>query len=222
MKAALLFDLDGTLVDTVYEHVRAWQGAFREAGIFLPAFEIHKRVGMTGPLLTDALRDAFSLQVTGVMRQQIIDGHARLYKQTFHQAQPLPGALELWERLASNDLKWAIATSSRPDEAQVLLEKLHLPDGAVVVTQEDSNKSKPSPEPFEAAAKKLGVPIEDSLIVGDAVWDVLASRRAGAFGIGVLTGGYSREELVAAGAYRVYNDVGELGRKLRELGLLQA
>ena len=220
MKAALLFDLDGTLVDTVYEHVRAWQIAFREAGISLPAYEIHKRVGMTGPLLVDALNDIFSLQLTLDTRAQILAEHSRVYKQSFHQAEPLPGATGLWDRLSSNDIKWAIATSSKPDEAKVLLDKLHLPDGAVVVTQEDSKESKPSPQPFIEAAKKLGVRIEESLIVGDAVWDVLASRRAGAFGIGVLTGGYSREELVAAGAYRVYNDVAELALRLRELGLL--
>ncbi len=136
-----------------------------------------------------------------------------------HCAQALPGAVDLWQILEARKIPWAIATSAEPQDANVLLEKLHLPENAVVVTQAEATASKPAPQPFEAAAKKLRVDIEDSLVVGDAVWDVLASRRAGAFGIGVLTGGYGREELTAAGAYRVYNDVGEMGRRLSELGL---
>lgn len=220
MKAsALIFDLDGTLVDSVYEHVAAWHRAFYELGITIPACEVHKRIGMTGSLMISALDDVFSLGLDEEKRVRLKSAHSRIYRENIDRTQPLPGAVDLWRILAERKIPWGIATSAEPQDAKVLLDKLHLPDDAVIVTQEDAKESKPAPEPFEAAAKKLRTRIEDSLIVGDAVWDVLASRRAGAFGIGVLTGGYGREELTAAGAYRVYNDVGEMGRRLGELGL---
>ncbi len=217
--SALIFDLDGTLVDSVYQHVLAWQSALLDSDFSVPACEIHKRVGMTGALLIDALADAFSLRIDDLSRSKIAEDHGNRYRNMIASIRPLPGATAIWTILDQRKIRWAIATSSEREDAQPLLQQLHLPEHAVVVTQGGSGASKPSPELFETAAKKLGAHLDEAIIVGDAVWDILASRRAGAFGVGVLTGGYGREELVAAGAYRVYADIEELGRRLDELGL---
>ncbi|HEV7179988.1 MAG TPA: HAD family hydrolase [Candidatus Baltobacteraceae bacterium] len=217
--SALIFDLDGTLVDSVFEHVTAWHLAFLNAGIDVPAFELHKRIGMTGELLIDAIAEAHGIAISPTSREAISAAHAERYRKVIHRVPALPGAKMLWSVLRARGVPWAIATSAEQRDADVLLQTLELPEHAVVVTQGASRESKPSPRPFEAAAKKLHVQLTDAMIVGDSVWDILASRRAGAFGVGVLTGGYGREELVAAGAYRVFNDVGELARRLDELGL---
>lgn len=217
--SALIFDLDGTLVDSVYEHVAAWHLAFIEHGVTLPAFEYHKRVGMTGSLLVQAVDDAFSLGLTAETRAAIELAEATHYRELRERVQPVPGVLDLWHALATRNVCWAIATSAGPDDAHELLEKIGAPKDAVVVTKAEETKSKPSPEPFAVAARKLGVHLHESIVVGDAVWDMLSSRRAGALGVGVLTGGYSREELVGAGAYRVYANAGELAHRLGELGL---
>lgn len=215
----MIFDLDGTLVDSVYEHVYTWRRALTEAGMEIPAFEIHKRIGMTGTLMLDALAAAFEFPMDDAKRAALETAHSRYYGETIHQATRLPGSRTIWKTLDARGIPWAIATSSQAKDADVLLSLLDLPSGATVVTQSAGRESKPSPEPFEAAAKKLHTKLDDSIVIGDAVWDMLASRRSGALGVGVLTGGYGREELVAAGAYRVYADVGELERRLGELGL---
>ncbi len=217
--SALIFDLDGTLVDSVYEHVAAWHIAFTSHGITLPAFEYHKRVGMTGAMLVRAVSDAFDLDLSGEVRASIEKAEADEYHKYIDRASAVPGVQLLWRTLEKYKTPWAIATSANPDDAAKLLKIIATPQDAVVVTKNDETESKPSPEPFAKAAEKLGVDVGDSIVIGDAVWDMLSSRRAGALGVGVLTGGYSREELVAAGAYRVYENVGEMARRFSELGL---
>jgi HAD superfamily hydrolase (TIGR01509 family) len=216
---ALIFDLDGTLVDSVYEHVAAWHRAFAAHDVFIPAFEYHKRVGMTGTALVRAINEAFDLQLPDRTSKAIEAAHEKYYVEHIERATPVPGVGALWETLQRRRVRFAIATSSNPGEANVLLKKVDLPRGTVVISGEDAGESKPSPQIFAKAAEALGVSLEGSMIVGDAVWDMLSSRRAGALGIGVLTGGYGREELVAAGAYRVYTDVAEFARRLPEVGL---
>lgn len=218
-RPALIFDLDGTLVDSVYEHVTAWHLAFSAHGVAIPSFEYHKRVGMTGEALVESISNAFELDLSVKTRTAIVAEHTKEYRKHIHRATAIPGVDRLWETLHERNLRWAIATSSNLADARVLLKLIGTPREAVVVTQGDESESKPSPQPFARAAQKLGVDIRDSIVVGDAVWDMLASRRAGALGIGVLTGGYGREELAAAGAYRVYADVAELSRRFIELGL---
>lgn len=218
-QSALIFDLDGTLVDSVYEHVAAWHIAFASAGVTVPAFEYHKRVGMTGAMLVSSISDAFDLDLSQDTKKAIEKQHSDEYHRHIDRAMPVPGVERLWRTLAAKKIGWAIATSANPDDAEKLLKVARVPHGAVVVTKADETESKPSPEPFARAAEKLGVNLCDSVVVGDAVWDMLSSRRAGALGVGVLTGGYAREELVAAGAYRVYRDAGEMARRLTELGL---
>ncbi len=216
---ALIFDLDGTLVDSVYEHVAAWHIAFTSHGVLIPAFEYHKRVGMTGVALVDAVNEAFNLRLSEAQRAKIEAAHAEEYHKRIDRGTPVPGLPDLWDALKSRDLPWAIATSSAPGDAHTLLEKIGCPKDVVLVTKAEGASSKPSPGIFAQAAEKLGVELRGSFIIGDAVWDMLASRRVGALGIGVLTGGYGREELVGAGAYRVYQHVGEMAHRFTELGL---
>ena len=216
---AFLFDLDGTLVDSVYEHVTAWHHAFASRGVDIPAFEYHKRIGMTGPAMIDAIVDAFALEFDDAQRQALADAHAAAYRPLRERATPIPGVHDLWRALAQRNVPWAIATSAKPDDTKALLGLIGAPPDAIVVTQESGTASKPSPDIFDAAAQRLGVELRGSFIVGDAVWDMLAARRCGAFGIGVLTGGYGEDELSAAGAYRVYRTAGEMSRRLNELGV---
>lgn len=216
---ALIFDLDGTLVDSVYEHVTAWHRAFRAHGVTLPAFEYHKRIGMTGAALVESISDAFDLGLSQKTRTAIEAGEALEYHKHMAHVRGIAGIEQLWKALEKRGLRFAIATSADSADAKVLLKLIDPPRGTIVVTKEDESESKPSPEPFARAAQELGVELGDSIIVGDAVWDMLSSRRAGALGVGVLTGGYGRQELVAAGAYRVYRDVVELSQRFTELGI---
>lgn len=216
---AILFDLDGTLVDSVYEHVAAWHTAFGAQHIDIPAYEYHKRVGMTGVALVRAVSDAFALNVDAATQAAIVAEHGRIYRERRHNVTPIPGVRDLWHALDRRHIRWAIATSATREDADALLQTIDVPSGAVVVTQHDEHASKPAPGPFAAAAEKLGVDLRDCIVVGDAVWDMLASRRAGALGVGVLTGGCGAHELSSAGAYRVYASVGELARRFAELGL---
>ncbi|MDP9024424.1 MAG: HAD family hydrolase [Candidatus Eremiobacteraeota bacterium] len=196
-----------------------WHRAFLDAGICVPAVEIHRRIGMSGSLMIDALASTHKLHISDAQREALEETHRALYAGVVESIVPLPGAVDLWRRLEDAHLRWAIATSAKKQEADILTRALALPPGAIVVTQVDGAPSKPSPHPFARAAEQLQVELAECAIVGDSVWDILASRRAGAFGIGLLTGGYAREELTAAGAYRVYEDPRVLGERLAELGM---
>jgi phosphoglycolate phosphatase-like HAD superfamily hydrolase len=114
---------------------------------------------------------------------------------------------------------WAIATSGRAVSAMPIIAMLDVPEGTVVVTRDDVAFAKPNPDLFLAAAGRLGADPRHCFVVGDSVWDMLAARRAAALGIGLLSGGYGREELVAAGTYRVYDDPADLLEHLDELGI---
>jgi HAD superfamily hydrolase (TIGR01509 family) len=132
---------------------------------------------------------------------------------------PLPGARELLEHLTRSGVRWAIATSGWMESARPALEMLGIAGDVPVVTRDQVRHAKPDPDLFLAAAGKLGVPIENSAVVGDSVWDLLAARRARALGVGLLSGGYGEDELMRAGAYRVYQDPGDLLEHLDELGV---
>ncbi|HEV8635306.1 MAG TPA: HAD family hydrolase [Chloroflexota bacterium] len=222
LQPAFLFDLDGTLVDSVYQHVLAWREALEEAGIELAVWRIHRKIGMSGGLFANALLREIGRPVTAEERVRLQRLHARAYARLAPQVRPLPGALELLAALTQMGVPWAIATSGRRESAQPTLDILGLPAGVPVITRDLVPHAKPDPDLFLAAAAALGVPIADSVVVGDSVWDLLAARRARALGVGLLSGGYGQDELLAAGAYRVYEDPADLLRRLDEVGVRAA
>ena len=216
---AFVFDLDGTLVDSVYQHVLAWREALESEGISLSVWRIHRRIGMSGGLLVNALLRETGLPVTSEQTSRLREGHAEAYARLVGQVRPLPGARELLDHLTRVGVPWAIATSGWMESARPALEMLGVGGDIPVVTRDQVLRAKPDPDLFLAAAIRLGVPIENSAVVGDSVWDLLAARRARALGVGLLSGGYGDEELVRAGAYRVYQDPGDLLQHLDELGV---
>jgi HAD superfamily hydrolase (TIGR01509 family) len=216
---AFLFDLDGTLVDSVYEHVLAWRRALEEVGIDLSVWRIHRRIGMSGGLFVNALLRETEAGVTAEQVERIQALHAAAYRGLAGQVRPLPGARELLAALSAAGVPWAIATSGVWEVARPVLEKLAVPDGVPIVTRDQVEHAKPDPDLFLAAAERLGVPIESAVVVGDSIWDLLAARRARALGVGLLSGGYGRAELETAGAYRVYDDPADLLRHLDEVGV---
>ena len=218
-RTAFLFDLDGTLVDSVYQHVLAWRTALAEVGIELAVWRIHRRIGMSGGLFINALLRETEGGVTVEQVERIQTLHALAYAELAGQVRPLPGARELLQALTTAGVPWAIATSGRWDVARPVLETLGVPEGVPIVTRDQVLHAKPDPDLFLAAAERLGVPIETSVVVGDSIWDLLAARRARALGVGLLSGGYGRAELETAGAYRVYDDPADLLRRLDEVGV---
>jgi HAD superfamily hydrolase (TIGR01509 family) len=219
MTPALLFDLDGTLVDSVYQHVLAWREALERAGISLSVWRIHRRIGMSGGLLANALLREVGHPVTAEQNDRLRQYHAEAYARLVGQVRPLPGARELLEQLSRARVPWAIATSGWLESARPALDLLGVGADAAIVTRDQVRRAKPDPDLFLAAAVRLGAAIETSVVIGDSVWDLLAARRARALGVGLLSGGYGEDELMDAGAYRVYQDPADLLEHLDELGV---
>ena len=215
----VLFDLDGTLADSVYQHVLAWRAALEEAGINLAVWRIHRRIGMSGGLFVNALLRETGRKLSTDQVKHLQQTHSQAYLRQIEQVRPLPGSRELLAQLSELAVPWAIATSGSRASAGPTLEVLQVPKDAIVVTRDDVRFAKPDPDLFIAAANRLDVDAARSVIVGDSVWDMLAARRAGGLGVGVQSGGYGREELERAGAYRVYEDPADLGRHLDEIGI---
>jgi HAD superfamily hydrolase (TIGR01549 family) len=219
---AFLFDLDGTLVDSVYQHVLAWREALEAGGIQLAVWRIHRRIGMSGGLFLNALLRETGNQVTPEEANRMSRLHAEAYARLTPQVRALPGARELLQYLTRAGVPWAVATSGRLETAGPVLEMLGVPADVPIVTRDQVPYAKPDPDLFLAAAERLGVDITSSVVVGDSVWDLLAARRARALGVGLLSGGYGQEELERAGAYRVYQDPADLLRHLDEVGVRMA
>jgi HAD superfamily hydrolase (TIGR01509 family) len=220
METAILFDLDGTLVDSVYQHVLAWKHALDQEGIELSVWRIHRRIGMSGGLFTNMLLREIGADISPENIDRLRRLHAEAYQRHAADVRPLPGARELLRYLAEAGIPYAIATSGRMETARVNIEALGIDPARVpVVTRDQVKYAKPDPDLFITAAARLNVPIESSLVIGDAIWDMLAARRARAFGVGLLSGGYGQEELERAGAARVYEDPADLLRHLDEVGI---
>jgi HAD superfamily hydrolase (TIGR01509 family) len=215
---AFLFDLDGTLVDSVYNHVRAWHLALREEGIELSIWRIHRKIGMSGGLFTHQLLRELGIELNPETIQRLRTRHAEHFVTLSDEVVPLPGAVELLRTLTKLDLPWAIATSGRMETASANLKSLGVDrDGAIVVTRDQVNYAKPDPDLFVEAARRLGTTAQGSYVIGDSIWDMIAAARCGALGIGLLSGGYGREELERAGALRVYDDPADLLIHLDEI-----
>jgi HAD superfamily hydrolase (TIGR01509 family) len=217
---ALIFDLDGTLVDTVYAHVFAWQRTFAEEGLPIDGWRIHRRVGMSGGLFARAAAREAGRPIPPEEAERLQARHGELYRELLPERRPLPGAVELLRLLREEGVTHGIATSGRRPEINASLDALGVGPETVVIERGDVARAKPEPDLFLACQERLGVAAADCYVVGDAVWDLLAARRARMLSVGVLSGGYGADELTAAGAYRVYRDVGELADSLDELGVL--
>jgi HAD superfamily hydrolase (TIGR01509 family) len=214
-RTVFVLDLDGTLVDSVYQHVLAWQEALEAGGIDLSVWRIHRRIGMSvGALLRETGQPVDADLVARL--QQV---HAQAYRRRATELRLLPGSRELLARLTEAGVPWAIATSGLIEAARPTLELLGVPPEVPVVTRDQVAHAKPDPDLFLAAAERLGADVGDAVVVGDSVWDLLAARRVRALGIGLLSGGYGREELERAGAYRVYEDPADLLLHLDEVGV---
>lgn len=216
---AFLFDLDGTLVDSVYQHVVAWREALSRAGIDLSVWRIHRRIGMSGGLFVQALLAETGVQLSDGEVERLQDAHAAAYAEQRESVKPLPGAGELLAELTHRNVPWAIATSGRGRSARPALAMLGLAEDTPMVTRDEVRWAKPDPDLFLAAADRLGVSPTSAMVVGDSIWDLLAARRAGALGVGLLSGGYGRDELERAGAFRVYADPADMLVHLHELGV---
>jgi HAD superfamily hydrolase (TIGR01509 family) len=216
---ALIFDLDGTLVDTVYAHVYAWQRALLEIDLPVDGWRIHRRIGMSGGLFSRAVAREIGRSLTDDESEALQRRHGEIFRELLPERRPLPGAVELLETLRSNNVPYGIATSGRRPEIDQSLIALRVPSDVVVVERGDVLRAKPEPDLFLACQQRLGVPVNECYVVGDAVWDLLAARRAGMLSVGLLSGGYGEDELRAAGAFRVYRDAQELLESLDELGI---
>ncbi|HEX7339498.1 MAG TPA: HAD family hydrolase, partial [Rhodanobacteraceae bacterium] len=204
---AFLFDLDGTLVDSVYQHVLAWKSALDQEGIDLSVWRIHRKIGMSGGLFTNILLRETGLDVTEERLERLREHHAEAYSRMASAIRPLPGAVELLKYLTSNDIPWAVATSGRMETAIHNLTALGIdPERVPVVTRDQVRYAKPDPDLFLAAADRLDIDITQGIVVGDSIWDMLAASRAHTLGVGLLSGGYGEGELKGSGAIRVYED----------------
>lgn len=210
---AVLFDVDGTLVDSNYLHVHAWQRAFAEVGIDVETWRIHRSIGMDGSTLVDSLSGG----APDDQQSQLKDLHDRYYQQGARLLRPLPGARQLLRRVADLDLQVVLATSAPEDELAILRKVLDSDDVVAAITSsEDVDTAKPKPDIIAVALRRASVPADRAVFVGDAIWDVEACVRAEVTCIGVLSGGASRDELRAAGAAAVYENTAELLEKLEE------
>jgi len=217
---ALIFDLDGTLVDTVYAHVFAWQRAFSDSGMAIDGWRIHRRIGMSGGLFTRAAARELDREIKPAAAAALQKRHGELFREFLPERRPLPGAVELLKFLRSVPVPHGIATSGGRPEIDASLDALGVPSDTVIIERGNVARAKPEPDLFLACQRKLGIEPDECYVIGDAVWDLLAARRAGMLSIGLLSGGYGEDELSRAGAFRVYRDPAELHRSLDELGVL--
>jgi HAD superfamily hydrolase (TIGR01549 family) len=216
---ALIFDLDGTLVDTVYGHAMSWQRALAEAGIDTDTARLHRRIGMAGELLMqesarEAGRRMSDAEMKGVDRR-----HAELFAQLVANPRPLEGAVLLLQTLRQSRIPHGVATSGKRESIQSAIVALGLPDGAIIVDGSSAKQAKPEPDLFIQCQERLGATEKDCFVIGDATWDILAARRAGMLAVGLLSGGYGEDELYRAGAFRVYRGPEELLRSISHLGI---
>jgi len=219
IEPVFLFDLDGTLVDSVYQHVLAWKTALDAENIELAVWRIHRKIGMSGGLFTHQLLRETGLAIEPERIERLRHAHAEVFRALARDIRPLPGARELLAFLTQENVPWAIATSGRMETAAVNLASLGVdPDKAVVVTRDEVQFAKPDPDLFIVAADRLKAGIERAIVVGDAIWDMLAATRCRALGVGLLSGGYGADELRQAGAIRVYEDPADLLGHIDEVG----
>ena len=184
--------LTGHFVDSVYQHVLAWREALEAAGIELAVWRIHRQIGMSGGLFVNALLRETDRRLTPDEVGRLQELHADAYKRQVGKVRALPGARDLLTYLSRTQIPYAIATSGRMEFARLTLRVLDLDPNIPIITRDQVRHAKPDPDLFLAAAKSIGVPIQNAVVVGDSVWDLLAARRARALGVGLLSGDTGR------------------------------
>jgi HAD superfamily hydrolase (TIGR01509 family) len=205
--SAVLFDVDGTLVDSNYLHVAAWLRAFDAVGHLVPAWRIHRAIGMDSSRLLDELLGPAASSLGDAAK----DEHKRAYTETTHLLKPLPGARELIRVLVDRGVTVVLATSAPPDELQLLRSVLDVDELiTAVTTADDVDTAKPEPDLIHVAVQRSGCPSDRVVLVGDALWDMQACTRAGIGSVGVLSGGNGEDDLRAAGAEDIYDDAADL------------
>ena len=212
-----ILDIDGTLVDTNYHHTIAWYRAFRQHGIILRLWRIHRHIGMGGDQMVEALTDERTEREQG---DAIRATETALYRELMGEVEPMAGARELIEKLKDRGHTVVLASSAKKDEVGHYLDLLdarELADGWT--TSADVEATKPAPDLVIAALERVGGHPGEATMVGDTPWDVEAAQGAGAGTLAVLTGGFSRQELLDAGALEVFESVSELGAKLDQTPL---
>jgi HAD superfamily hydrolase (TIGR01509 family) len=216
---ALIFDLDGTLVDTVYAHALSWQRALGEAGIETDTARLHRRIGMAGELLVEESAREAGKHLSDAAAKAAHERHAELFAQLTPKPRPLNGAILLLQKLEEGRVAHGIATSGKRDGIQPAITALGLPDSTIIVDGSSAEQAKPEPDLFIQCQERLGAANKDCFVIGDATWDILAARRAGMLAVGLLTGGYGEDELYRAGAFRVFRDPQELLCSMSHLGI---
>jgi HAD superfamily hydrolase (TIGR01509 family) len=215
----LLLDLDGTLVDSVYEHVMAWREALEDAEIRLPNWKIHRRIGMSGKLFLPTLLRELGETMDKAQIQSIERVRSAIFKKKIPEIRVQPGAKEMLGYFDRIGARWALATSGERSQVDQLLKNFDVPSRVPVITGDDVSTAKPAPDTFVLAAERLGVSPRESIVIGDSPWDLLAAQRMKGLGVGLLCGGYAQSELERAGAYRVYEDPADLLAHIEELGI---
>jgi HAD superfamily hydrolase (TIGR01549 family) len=218
-KPAILFDLDGTLLDSAYEHVSAWQQALNEEGVQVLNARIHRCVGMSGKLMLHTIFCELGRKISANRIKRLEKLHKKRFEEKLFNLHVLPGARELLAYLSRLGIRWAIATGGDQETVMKMIKPLRIPSHVPVVTADHVERAKPDPDVFLEAASRLGAQLKDCIVVGDSVWDLLAARRAKALGVGVLSGGYGEAELIQAGAYRVYKHPADLLERVAEIGI---
>lgn len=206
--AAVLFDVDGTLVDTNYLNAVTWWEAFSQAGHDIAMAQIHRAIGMGSDQMLDKLLPASRDRAADA---DIRTAHSALYSVYWSRIRPLPGATDLLRACKAHGLTVVLASSADEREFNLLRATLDAEDAIDAATfSGDVESSKPAPDLVEVALDKAGIPAAEAVFIGDTVWDVQACQKAGVTCIGVLSGGFSRDELTSAGAALAYSDPAEL------------
>jgi HAD superfamily hydrolase (TIGR01509 family) len=209
-----ILDVDGTLVDTNYQHALAWYRAFRAQQIVLPIWRLHRHIGMGGDKLVAAVTDEDTERQLG---DRLRESEHDFYAQMIGEVQAFEGARELVEDLHARGDRVALASSAKPEELEHYIELLGVRELTDACTSAaDVEATKPDPQLVEAALAKLGARADDAVMIGDSCWDVAAARRAGMPTLAVMTGGFSAAELTDSGAERVFESIAELRAALEE------
>jgi HAD superfamily hydrolase (TIGR01509 family) len=216
---AFIFDLDGTLVDSVHPQVMAWQKAMCDFGVDVDAMEIHRRIGMRGSLLMRECARTVGLSPSSDEFAGMDALHSSIFEQIAASPRPLNGAKSLLGQLKSAGIRTGIATSGKRRDIAMSLAALGDIDHMVIVDGDSAQEAKPEPDVFVQCQTRMGISPSECYVVGDSVWDVLAARRGGFLTLGLLCGGASEDDLYRACAFRVYSGPEHLRLSLAELGV---